>query len=223
MQAGSTSEASSAAEATASASAAEADGDLPGGFLRETAASDSAAHAKSSANTNNTTPPSSPPARQAEASSSSPTSPVLVQAKEQAKIGGGSRRVKVYRLVGETWSDLGTGWCNVHTDRPSLETKPEALASDADLSIAGDDEDAGPWITVLPEAADAASTSSDDADELLTDVKGKGKAPPVREIWRTAMRNVMALSAADTEHRGGYARQQGSSNVLAPGCDFMLK
>ena len=188
-------------------SAAEPDGDLPGGFLRE-AARDSAAtpNANSSEADDNTTPPSSPP-KAAEASSSSPTSPMLSADREARTMP--SRRVKVYRLKGETWEDLGTGWCNVHTDRPPMESKPEVLVSDLDLSIAGDDEDAGPWITVMPESADAASTSSDDADELLADVKGKGKAAPVREIWRTAMRNVMALSAADTEQRGGYARQQG--------------
>ena len=58
------------------------------------------------------------------------------------------RRVKVYRLDGEQWLDLGTGICAIHTEPLSNETKPLVMMQEPELD---EDADAGPWICVTPE------------------------------------------------------------------------
>lgn len=126
----------------------------------------------------------SPPTVKAGSPNSSPQSNSSTSSLES--LGGtGQRRVKVYRLQGEQWDDLGTGWCHIWTEVPPGEKV---------------DEDDGPWIVVRSEEGPETTEGPQPAVE-------QSKA---ETLWTSGMRSVIMLGASDAE-RGGYQKQQSAS------------
>lgn len=102
------------------------------------------------------------------------------------------RRVKVYQLDQESWTDLGTGYCDVYAQMPAGVTRHQSDELWADVEE--EDEDAGPWIAVVPEH--------------------RTEGEPQELIWRTTIRAIMLLAMSQGEEDEdenaayGFHRQQ---------------
>ncbi|GAA94601.1 uncharacterized protein L969DRAFT_87512 [Mixia osmundae IAM 14324] len=154
------------------------------------------------------------------------------------------RRVKVYRLQGESWTDLGTGFCSVYPVLPAayatesdVREPTEGLGLIGSVQLLDDsathaDED-GPWIVVKAEAASPANSSSPtkDSESKPGSDDASDRLPKDALIWKSGMRRVMFAAASggfisldNEDHKLGYQRQQDTLIVWteADGTDMAL-
>lgn len=120
------------------------------------------------------------------------------------------RRVKVYQLEQESWTDLGTGYCDVYAHMPVGVARHQSEDLWADVDEA--DEEAGPWIAVTPEHRSEESKDSSNSSSS-SDEAGQGHQQQ-EFLWRTTIRAVMLVTMTsgdddeDDNSAFGFHRQQ---------------
>lgn len=128
----------------------------------------------------------------------------------------GVRRVKVYQLDKESWTDLGTGYCHVHESKPAGQLRHQ----EQDLWESVDEgPDSGPWVAVTPEHTEqigefiwrttiraimllALTSGEEDPDEVLADASsafGFHRQQDTLIVWTEPDGIDMALSFANVE------------------------